>query len=78
MDLKIYPIPTNNELIIERENLNDFKIAIFNLVGQNVNAKATFENNKVTLNTETLSDGIYLVQFQNNELKETRKIIVKH
>jgi hypothetical protein len=78
LDLKIYPIPTNNELIIEMDNLNDFKIAIFNLVGQNVNAKATFENNKVTLNTETLSDGIYLVQFQNNELKETRKIIVRH
>ena len=78
LDLKIYPIPTNNELIIEMENLNDFKIAVFNLVGQNVNAKATFENNKVTLNTETLSDGIYLVKFQNNELKETIKIIVRH
>ena len=32
------------------------------------------ENNKIKLNTETLSDGIYLVQFENGNFKETKKI----
>jgi hypothetical protein len=36
------------------------------------------ENNKIIMNTETLSDGVYLVQFENNDFKETKKIIVRH
>ena len=78
LQMKIYPIPTNNELIIEMDGINEYKIGVFNSIGQNVKVKSVMENNKITLNTELLSDGIYLVQFENNDFKETKKIIVRH
>jgi hypothetical protein len=78
LQMKIYPVPTNNELIIEMDGINAYKVGVFNSIGQNVKVKSVMENNKITLNTETLSDGIYLVQFENNDFKETKKIIVRH
>lgn len=78
LQMKIYPVPTNSELIIEMDGINEYKISIFNSLGQSIKVKSVFENNKITLNTETLSNGIYFVQFENNDFKETKKIIVRH
>mgnify|MGYP001791857451 CR=1 FL=1 len=79
LEIKMYPVPTNNELTVELDAIKNYKISIFNSLGQNVNLHPTIiALNKVTFNTQGLSDGIYFVQFRNNEIKESRKITVTH
>ena len=78
LEMNIYPVPTDNELIIEFAAINDYKVSVYNSLGQKVDLNATVTTNKMTLNTQGLSNGVYFVQFQNNERKDTKRIIVNH
>lgn len=78
LSMTIYPVPANNELAIEMEGINDFKVSVYNSLGQNVTTSNTIEINKMTINTQNLSNGLYFVEFSKDGIKETRKIIVRH
>lgn len=78
-NLVIYPVPTNNQLIMEFENIGDFNVAVFNTLGQRIGVKSMLESNsKMVLNTESLSNGIYFVSLENGTDKVTKQIIVSH
>jgi hypothetical protein len=77
-DLKLYPVPTDNELIVELNTISDYTITIYNFLGQRVGQSNILNTNKAIVNTQNLNNGIYFVQFQNQEIKTTKKIIVKH
>ena len=75
----IYPVPANDELIVEMENISDFKVTLFNTLGQNFNISSNeIAGNKLSLNTQSLSDGVYLLRFENGNIVDTKRIIVKH
>jgi hypothetical protein len=74
----IYPVPANNELIVEMNNIADYTISIYNTLGQKFNLVSTINANKMTINTDVLSDGVYLLQFDNGQTRDTKRIIVKH
>ena len=75
----IYPVPTNDELIVEMENISDFKVTLYNTLGQNFNISSNeMAGNKLSLNTQSLSDGVYLLRFENGNIVDTKRIIVKH
>jgi hypothetical protein len=77
--LVIYPVPTNNELVMELDGIEDYKVAVYNTIGQTMSAKPTVvSSNKMTLNTESLSNGVYFVSLSNGDRKETKRIIVSH
>jgi hypothetical protein len=77
--MSIFPVPANNELNIELDNIEDYQVALYNSIGQTIKLPtATKEINKLTLNTNTLSDGLYFIDFTKNGVRDTRKIIVKH
>ena len=78
IDMKMYPVPTNSELIIEFGTINDYTISLFNSLGQKVKSYPKTDTNRVVLNTQNLSEGLYFVQFQNKEKNVTKKIIIKH
>ncbi|PWA05942.1 T9SS type A sorting domain-containing protein [Flavobacterium psychrotolerans] len=78
LNMSIYPVPTNNELTIELENLKDYNVSVFNSLGQKVTVASTSEANKMTINTGSLSTGLYFVSLEKGSFKDTRKIIVKH
>jgi len=78
LNLSIYPVPANNELAIELENIKDYTISIINSIGQKVNYSSLSENNKMTINTSNLSDGLYFVEFIKGSIKDARKVIVRH
>lgn len=78
LDLKVYPVPANNELVIEYDGISDYNVTLFNSLGQRVDINTNVLTNKMTLNTQSLSNGIYFVQLENGQRKETRKIIVSH
>jgi hypothetical protein len=75
---QLYPNPTDKELIIACENSNDLKVSAYNLLGQAIKLDSTRSANKTIVNTEGLSEGIYLIKLESNSVNETKKIIVKH
>jgi hypothetical protein len=75
---QLYPNPTDKELIIACENSNDLKVSAYNLLGQAIKLESTCSANKTIVNTEGLSEGIYLIKLESNSVNETKKIIVKH
>jgi len=78
-EYKIYPIPTNEKLIIELENINDYNIEIYNTIGQKVITQINNNSqNKVELQTSSLTNGIYILRITDGNSKLTKKIIVNH
>jgi hypothetical protein len=78
LNLAIYPVPTNNELTIELEGLEEYNVSVFNSLGQKLPISITSEINKMTINTGSLSNGLYFVSFEKGSFRDTRKIIVRH
>lgn len=75
----IYPIPANDELVVEMDNIMDYKVTLFNTLGQNFGViSKEISSNKLSLNTQNLSDGVYLIRFENGNTSETKRIIIKH
>jgi len=82
--LKVYPNPTNENLIIEYQNLNEAlinynnEIKIYNSLGQMVH-HSKISNQKSSINVIDLPNGIYyLVCKSNNQTIQSQKIIVQH
>ena len=78
LDMTFYPVPASSELNIELNGIADYKVEFFNSIGQQVNVSTNSEIDKVTVNTSGLSEGLYFVQLSKGNIKDTRKIIVKH
>ncbi|MFC6876400.1 DUF4832 domain-containing protein [Flavobacterium myungsuense] len=78
INMTIYPIPSNNELTVEFEGINDYQITMFNSLGQNVIISKKSEANKTIINTSNLSEGLYFLEFAKGAFRDTRKIIIKH
>ncbi|ESU18807.1 hypothetical protein FCR2A7T_22100 [Flavobacterium cauense R2A-7] len=74
----IYPVPANNEIFVEMENLDQYAIVMYNSLGQKINVKSQLSANKMTIDTESLSDGIYYIKFTNGSINDTRRLVVKH
>ncbi|TDP58053.1 DUF4832 domain-containing protein [Flavobacterium dankookense] len=75
----IYPIPANEEMMVEMENISDFKVTLFNTLGQNFGIVTNVvDNNKISINTQSLSDGVYMIRLENGNINATKRIIVKH
>jgi hypothetical protein len=77
--LIVYPVPTNNELIMELENIGDYNVSVHNTLGQQIKLASRVESSgTLILNTESLSNGIYFVSLENGTNKLTKQIIVSH
>jgi hypothetical protein len=75
----IYPVPANEEMMVEMENISDFKVTLFNTLGQNFGIVTNvIDNNKISINTQSLSDGVYMIRLENGNINATKRIIVKH
>ena len=78
INMSVYPVPSNNELVVEFDGINDYQITLINSLGQNVLISKKLETNKVIINTLNLSEGLYFLEFAKGDSKETRKILIKH
>lgn len=74
----IYPVPTNGELVVEMNNIADFKAEIYNTLGQSFGINASIENNRLMVNTESLATGVYFIKLSNGQVSTTKRFIVKH
>lgn len=78
LNLTIYPVPSNNQLTIELQNIEEYQVTMLNSLGQKVKASSILDNNKMIIDTNSLSNGLYFVEFTKDSFRDTRKVIVKH
>ena len=84
IEANILPNPANEatKLTFQLEQTQNVMINITNLLGQNVetisSAAAAKGSNTVTLNTQNLPSGIYLVNITAGTSNSTLKLVVKH
>ena len=76
--VSLYPTPTNNQLHIKNFNNVVSKIEVFNVLGKKLISNA-LENNKQTIDTSSLANGMYLVKLTslNNE-SSSKMIVIQH
>ncbi|MFN4198147.1 MAG: DUF4832 domain-containing protein [Flavobacterium sp.] len=77
LSIGIYPVPTNQELTIEFDQIHEFKIHFFNSLGQQIQLPTQMTVNKMLVNTESLSNGIYFISFDNGTVSDTKKFVVR-
>ena len=79
---RVYPTPTTGLLNVEvnASQNSDVNICVFNIMGQKVSEQNTTVNagiNTTTINTESLSSGIYFVTVKANGFENTMKFVVE-
>ena len=74
----IYPVPANNQITVEMPNMPQYTLAMYNSLGQMVKVNTTATATNMVINTESLSDGVYYLQFTNGTTKDSRRVVVKH
>ena len=75
----LYPVPANNSVSVEMENIASYKVTVINSLGQTLPVNVDPESdNKIVIDTQNLSSGVYFVTFDRGDKKETRRIIVSH
>ncbi len=74
----IFPVPANDQITINGKiPLSD--IGIYNSVGEKQKLDIIADNeNELLINTKFLKNGIYFINFKNQSVFESKKIIVKH
>jgi len=78
LNLTIYPVPANDEIIVQMDGIEKYSVAMFNSIGQNVKVQLVSETNKITIPSQNLSSGLYFIAFTNGTFKDVRKVIIKH
>jgi hypothetical protein len=76
IELTMFPNPANTKLFLSFGECNDYKIEIFNLMGQLILTQSIF-GNETTLNISNLNKGVYLVQISNGLTQNKQKLIVE-
>jgi hypothetical protein len=71
----IYPNPAEDYVTIEsRKNLNNISVEVYDINGRKVIAKDLMNN---SLDVSQLSQGIYIIRINADELTQTEKLIIK-
>ncbi len=78
-DYKLYPNPANGSVnLVLPEVSGEVKFVLYNMVGSEV-LRQTVVQGSNTINCESLQNGVYFYSIiRNNELVETKKLIIKH
>jgi len=77
--LSVYPNPAANDVFISsNQSMATTEIAIINTIGQRVKMNINHENdNKIKFDISNFSSGIYIIEIVNDNIKTTRKLIIK-
>jgi len=73
--INIYPNPSKDLLYVEHIPLNA-TINIYDLTGRAVFSQKYFENNLISIDISTLTEGTYFLQIEHNGNVSNKKIIV--
>ena len=78
-NFKVYPVPANNEIIVELENSKNYTYTLHNIVGQKVVSNVqSISNDRISMNTQHLENGIYVLKIYNDNAQTSKKIVIQH
>lgn len=76
---KMYPNPANSEVTIQLKAKQDVQITLFDIRGRKVFTNNYTNNSTVfnkTINLETISNGLYLIEIESGTQKLTKKLVI--
>jgi len=73
----IYPNPTNDLIYINSKMFHDYKVSIYNNLGQVVLQEFFKNQYNISISLGNFKNGIYFIKFENEEHHEIQKIILK-
>ncbi len=80
--MQVYPNPANNQITLEinQNNKGSYTIEMYDRFNNKVinNIVNPDKNNRVTLSTQNLPNGIYFVVMSNSSERITKKVIIQH
>jgi hypothetical protein len=78
-DAILYPNPFTNEITIDvsKENIEISKVEVFNIIGISLLSKTNNLDQKITINTSNLSNGIYLIRLTDTKGEIVVKKMIK-
>lgn len=79
LSFNIYPNPTKQIATLEFDNSNNeiFELTIFNSYGKLVWTTSNISTNRIELNTQNLTNGLYLFYLQSDKQIATGKLIIE-
>ena len=78
LNINMYPVPTDTELTVEFDSVEEFNSTVYNAIGQKVDVRKTILNNKIIIDTQNLSNGMYFITFEKGAINESRKFMISH
>jgi len=80
VEYKLYPNPanTNVSVVLPEANSGDIQFVMYNMVGAEVMRKTMIQGTN-SVSVESLQNGVYFYSIiHNNQMIETKKLIIKH
>ncbi len=76
--INLYPNPAPNQLTIALgSNNKKVEVTIYDITGKIIYSTTERETQKIEVNTNDFAEGIYVVQIQSADFRETKKLIVE-
>ena len=72
----IYPNPTTGDFVIKSHDLNDAKVFIYSMSGQEIYHR-TIDSDNYTINLNNVKKGVYFVKVTSDNKSYTSKLIIK-
>jgi hypothetical protein len=77
VDLLVYPNPTSSNLTIQLPTNDNWTVRLYNMNGQLVSTEKINGNNRLDLNLQNFTSGLYTVQAMNENGKVYTEVVVK-
>lgn len=80
--ISVFPNPTNGKVFvnIEGDNLPDFTVSVYNVLGETVVAPSNYKagTTRIEMDLSSVSSGLYLVKIQSNRGSAVKHLTVTH
>jgi len=76
--LRVYPNPAKDYVVCVPTIINwgSARMEVFNVVGEKMNIESSLSNDKITLNTQTLASGFYVVRISDSTHSYSGKFLI--
>jgi dienelactone hydrolase len=77
--LDVYPNPANENINVNTGRLagTDYRVDLYNMIGERVSTQPADSDGVTTINTETLAPGVYIMNVSNGEQIWTQKVVIE-
>jgi hypothetical protein len=74
-EIMIYPTPFESSFFIQSKAIKKFDMKLYSITGQILMTKNNIPSGLITVNTDSLTNGIYYVEIESKEINLIRKLI---